>query len=152
MSSWFFLDSSALIKLYHQELGTERVEEIFATDAPLVISELAVVELHSGLARKVRTGEIPAESCDEAVRSFEQDCAERFAIEPLNSAVAQQAKELLNKHGRQRALRSLDALQLATFAIVRAREEAIFVCADGHLCEIVRLQGSSVMNPEEAVP
>jgi len=26
----FFLDSSALIKLYHQEPGTERVEEIFA--------------------------------------------------------------------------------------------------------------------------
>ena len=151
MSARFFLDSSALIKLYHQEVGTERLEEMFATDASLVISELAVVELHSALARKVRTGEIPVDSCEQVARNFDQDCADRFDIEPLTSAVVQQAKELLNKHGRQRALRSLDALQLASFAIVRASEEAIFVCADGHLCEIVRLEGFSVLNPEEAV-
>jgi predicted nucleic acid-binding protein len=55
----FFLDSSALIKLYHEEPGTERVEEIFATsETSLVVSELAAVELQSALARKVRTGEI----------------------------------------------------------------------------------------------
>lgn len=150
MSARFFFDSSALIKLYHQELGTERVEEIFTTDVPLVISELAVVELHSTLARKVRTGEIPAESCDEAVRNFEQDCADRFDIEPLTSAVAGQAKALLSKHARQRALRSLDALQLASFSIVRARGEATFVSADGHLCGIAGLEGFSVVNPEQA--
>jgi len=146
----FFLDSSALIKLYHQEPGTERVEEIFATaDATLVISELATVELRSALARKVRTGEITVQAEEEVVRNFDQDCADRFMSEPLTSAVVHQAKELLKKHGHQRALRSLDAIQLATFAIVRAREEVVFVCADGRLCGIVEAEGHSALNPEE---
>ena len=70
---------------------------------------------------------------------------------PRDRAVVQQAKELLKKHGHQRALRSLDALQVATFAIVRAREEAAFVCADGRLCEIVKAEGHSALNPEEPV-
>jgi uncharacterized protein len=148
----FFLDSSALIKLYHEEPGTERVEEIFATsEASLVVSELAAVELQSALARKVRTGEITLEAEEEVVRDFEQDCADRFVIEPLTSTIVQEAKRLLKKHGHQRALRSLDALQVATFAIVRAREEAIFVCADGRLCEIVKAEGHSPLNPEEPV-
>jgi predicted nucleic acid-binding protein len=147
-----FLDSSALIKLYHQELGTERVEEMFAApDTSLVISELATVEVRSALARKVRTGEITLQAEEEVLRNFEQDCADRFVIEPLSSAIAERAKELLSKHGHQRALRSLDALQVATFAIVRAREEAVFVCTDGRLCEIVKAEGHSALNREEPV-
>ncbi|HXQ23205.1 MAG TPA: type II toxin-antitoxin system VapC family toxin [Candidatus Acidoferrales bacterium] len=152
MTGTFFLDSSALIKLYHQEPGTERVEEIFAASSTaLFISELAAVELQSALARKVRTGEITVQAEEEPVRNFEQDCADRFVIEPLTSAVVQQAKDLLKKHGHQRALRSLDALQVATFAIVRAREEAVFVCADGRLCGVAKAEGSSALNPEEPV-
>jgi predicted nucleic acid-binding protein len=146
-----FLDSSALIKLYHLEPGTDRVEEIFAVpETVLVISELAAVELHSALARKVRTGEItvPAEAA--ALANFEQDCTDRFLIEPLSSAVAQRAKALLKKHGHEKPLRSLDALQVATFAIVRAREEAVFVSADSRLCEVVKAEGHSALDPEEA--
>ena len=62
MTGVFFLDSSALIKLYHNEPGTERVDHLFAaTDTTLVISELTAVEMYSALARKVRTGEITAD-------------------------------------------------------------------------------------------
>ena len=154
MTGTFFLDSSALIKLYHQEPGTERVEEIFtASETSLIISELAVVELHSALARKIRTGEITLQAEEEVVRNFEKDCADRFVIEPLTSAVVKQAKELLTKHGHQKALRSLDALQMASFTIVRARdEEVVFVCADGRLCDIVKAEGYAALNPENPVP
>jgi hypothetical protein len=126
------------------------VEEIFAaSDASLVISELAAVELHSTLARKVRTSAITVEAEQEVLRNFEQDCEDRFTIEPLTGVVLDQAKALLKKHGHVRALRSLDAIQLATFAIVRARQEIVFVCADGRLCDIVKDEGYSALNPEE---
>jgi predicted nucleic acid-binding protein len=148
----FFLDSSALIKLYHQEPGTERVEEIFAApDTSVVISELTTIELRSALARKVRTGEITLQAEEEVVANFDQDCVDRFLTEALTSAVIHQAKELLKKHGHQRALRSLDAIQLATFTIVRTRWEAVFVCADARLCEIVKAEGHSALNPEGPV-
>lgn len=77
MSRAFFFDTSALIKLYHQEAGTERVEEIFGrAENSLIISELAIVELYSSVARKVRTGEISLQAQEEVVRNFEEDCAQ----------------------------------------------------------------------------
>ena len=96
MSRTLFFDTSALIKLYHQEAGTERVEEIFGqAENSLIISELAIVEMYSPLARKVRTGEITPQAQEEALRNFEEDCARRFVIAPLGGAVLQKAKDLL---------------------------------------------------------
>lgn len=47
MSASFYLDTSALIKLYHQEVGTGRMDDLFAQqDNILIISELAVVEFY----------------------------------------------------------------------------------------------------------
>jgi predicted nucleic acid-binding protein len=34
---------------------------------------------------------------------------------------------------------------------VRARANAVFVSADGRLCEIVKSEGHSTLNPEEPV-
>ncbi len=63
MSRPYFFDTSALVKLYHQEGGTEQVEEIFRqVETPIIISELAIVELHTTLARKVRMGDITAQA------------------------------------------------------------------------------------------
>lgn len=145
----FFFDTSALLKLYHREVGTDRVEEIFKqTDDTIVISELAVVELYSTLARKVRTGEITLQAQEEAVRNFENDCIRRFIVDPLSRAVIQKAKELLQKHGNAKALRSLDSLQLGACLAARMREDLVFVCADTRLLEIAGAEGLQVTNPE----
>lgn len=151
MSHTFFFDTSALIKLYHQEPGTEWVEESFGQMENVIhISELAIVELYSALARKVRTGEITPHAQMEALRNFEEDCTQRFIIELLGSSVVQKAKELLQKYGNTKALRSLDALQLGAYLIIRAKEEIVFVCADARLLDIGRLEGFEGLNPEVA--
>jgi uncharacterized protein len=55
----YFLDTSTLVKLYHQELGSEIVEGWAATPSvQLWVSDLARVELHSVFSRKVREGEL----------------------------------------------------------------------------------------------
>ena len=57
--TWYFLDTSALVKRYHGEAGTDAIDRIFAQSlAELVISRLALVEVTSALAFKVRTGEL----------------------------------------------------------------------------------------------
>ena len=149
MSQTFFFDTSALIKLYHQEVGTEHVERIFGqTENPIVISELAIVEVYSSLARKVRTQEISLHAQEEASENFAKDCTQRFVIEPLGSAVLQKAKELLQRYGNTKALRSLDALQLAAGLVARAREELIFVCVDSRLLDVAAAEGLQILNPE----
>lgn len=97
---------------------------------------------------QVRTGEITLQAQDEALRNFEDDCTQRFVIDPLGGLVIQKAKEMLQKYGNTKALRSLDSLQLGACLIARARENLIFVCADTRLLEIGKLEGLQIENPE----
>lgn len=149
MSPTYFLDTSALVKLYHSEAGTERVEAVFnQLESPAVISELATVEIYAALARRVRMGDITARAHDEAIQNFEDDCVQRFIVDPLGSPVMHKARELLQKYGSTRALRTLDALQLGACLMVQSRGEVVFVCADTPLGALGRLEGLTVLNPE----
>lgn len=58
-----FLDTSSLCKLYHQEAGTEELEEIFSQVkiTHIYLSEIAKVEFTSTVWKKVRTKEITKE-------------------------------------------------------------------------------------------
>jgi predicted nucleic acid-binding protein len=65
----YFFDSSALVKLYHPEKGSERIEEIFnEPDRRILIARLAGVEIVSALALKVRTGHLDALTATSAAR------------------------------------------------------------------------------------
>ena len=149
MSTIYYLDTSALVKLYHQETGTEQVEELFAhADNSLIVSDLAAVELDSTVARKVRTSEISQEAYAEILKNFDDDCKRRFIVTPLNASTTQKAKELLRKYATTKALRALDALHLAACAISQIEGGLIFVCSDRRLLEVAALEGHEVFNPE----
>ncbi len=52
-----FLDTSALVKHYHSEVGTPKVDLLWNTPgARLFVSRLGIVETVSTFAKKVRTG------------------------------------------------------------------------------------------------
>jgi predicted nucleic acid-binding protein len=150
VSTRYYLDTSALVKLYHQEAGTDQVEALFTqTGNSLIISELGAVELYSTVARKTRTGEITEDAFEEVCKNFDDDCNRRFVVTPLSVTVSQKAKELLRKHGKVKALRALDALHLGAFSIALSGEPLIFVCSDNRLLEIAALEGYAVLNPED---
>jgi hypothetical protein len=57
----YFFDSSALAKFYHAEPGTTKVTSIFREPGRrILISRLTVLEMHSMIAIKVRTGALTA--------------------------------------------------------------------------------------------
>lgn len=150
MSTRYYLDTSALVKLYHRESGTDRVESLFSqADNSLIISELAIVEFYSTVARKLRTGEINPAAYGEVCNNFDDDCEHRFAVAPLSSTVSRGAKELLQKYAMLKSLRSLDALQLAACAEAHEQGALTFVCADTRLLEIAGLEGHALLNPED---
>ena len=152
MSSVYYFDTSAVVKLYHQELGTDQVEALFAqVNSAIMISELTLVELNSTVARKLRTGEINLNAYEAILKNFDEDCQQRFVTFPLSPAISQNAKDLLQKYGKTKALRTLDALHLGACMIVSATEEIIFVCADTRLLEIAILESIQVLNPEVPV-
>ncbi len=70
----FFFDTSALIKLYHQEEGTEAVDNLLSQGPSIiVISDLSLIEMVSAFAKKVRTQEITSGVFKIAVAAFEKD-------------------------------------------------------------------------------
>ena len=70
--STYFLDSSALVKLYHREVGSLRIEAIFReAGRGIIISPLTVVEIQSAFALRVRMGATtPVESASLRNRFF----------------------------------------------------------------------------------
>ena len=112
-----FADSSALVKLYADEPGHERIREV----SNLVVSQLARVEVPSALWRKQRLGELDADAARLLTSAFEADWSgteeepPRFSVVTPAVAVLDGAARLCAVHG----LRAYDAVQLASALAVR---------------------------------
>ena len=145
--SCYFLDSSAFIKLFVQEAGTDTIIRLMETteDNRKLISAGTQLEVYAALKRRERDGGISTED-SEAARSILRTEAARMVQQPLNPAVLEAARQLLDRH----ELRSADALQLG--AAVVAREmfqgmEITYVSADQRLLNAAKTEHFETLNP-----
>lgn len=147
----FFLDTSALAKHFHAEVGSGIVERILQSDdAQFVISRLTCVELLSVSAGKVRGNHITPADFVLFMGQFKAEInANKYAVVRLLNRHFDAAQRLIKAHGLSHRLRALDAIQLAV-ALEVHREQPLdgFVCADQVLCEVAKLEGLAVINPE----
>lgn len=123
-----FLDTSVLLKLYHDELGTQDLLTQLATVEQLFLSRLTEIELCSALWKKVRTKEISLTSAELLVAAFLSD-ASKFNWIELHDERVRQAARLVIKYGKV-GLRSLDALQLASALTLREMPNTVFLTSD----------------------
>ena len=147
----YMIDTSALVKYYHPEGGSPQV--IAVTDDPgniLFISRIGLVEIHSALARKARTGELPMSAFQQSLRRFYTDLRERkFRLVRSLVVHERQAIRLLVRKGSTAPLRTLDALQLSVALWLKDQQQLdYFRCADTQLCNAAQQEGLSVINPE----
>ena len=142
-----YLDTSALIKLYVEEEGGERVVDAAesAADGHIVILVLTPLEARSAIRRRQREGDIATADVDRVLRQIEDDCSTLFLTQPLSSPVMEEAARVIDRH----PLRAYDALQLAGCLVVREAmpEPVTFVCADARLCEAAADEGLTTLNP-----
>jgi len=146
-----FLDTSALVKHYHAEVGTPKVDLLWNTpSARLFVSRLGVVETVSTFAKKVRTGSISATDFHLVRRRFFADLRRRRpAILRVLVRHYQDADRLLQQHGLVHGLRTLDSLQLAVaLELSRKGVPAELVTADHVLLAVAPLEALAVINPE----
>ncbi len=147
-----FFDSSALVKLYHPEAGTPAVDQIVnATDNLVLVSRLTLAEPTSAFAIKVRTQSINREDAELFLRQFRGDVAMgRLEVFSIGESEFTMAELLVERYAFESRLRALDALQLAVALELRNQKLVDhFVAADAILCEVARLEGFSVINPEQ---
>jgi predicted nucleic acid-binding protein len=146
-----FFDTSALGKHYHQELGTQKVDQILADrTTPHDISRLSTVELQSVFAKKVRTGLITQHDFELACRRFRGDIKQRkVRVIRLTNAHFEAAIQLLHRLALAMNLRTLDAIQLAVALALHSQGLVTqLICADKSLCTIAAGEGIAVVNPE----
>lgn len=140
-----FLDSSALVKLYVEEVGSDRVGTIVADEGEIFISRLAIVEIVSALVRRARAGDISTQEVEATLDGLRDDCERDFAIVELERAVLERAASL----ARRWALRAADSIQLACAMIAFAGQPGRFVCADKELNAAARLEVALVEDPSK---
>lgn len=116
-----YLDTSAAVKLYCREKGSEECEAIAATADGFFSSELYQAELHGALLAKERAGIISAKLRAHIWRSFESHLAEgSMQLVALNGLVVREAIEIMSQIHPDVPLRTLDAIHLATYLSVDA--------------------------------
>jgi len=146
-----FLDTSAIIKLYHQEVGTEKFSKYLSDikgDLFLTTSDLTKLELHSTLLKRSRMKEISNKNLVQLFRLLEKDF-QNFNIVVINQVIKDIAIQLLDSIGLKYGLRTLDSLQLASSLYSNNYFKIdYFVSSDKKLLNIAK-EYFPIINPEK---
>src|SRR6266478_3784264 len=108
----YFFDTSALVKRYHQEIGSSRVDELFSdSNHRFFISRLVLVEVHSSFARLVREGVLTGPDFTKLIAKLEADVAAGvLVVAAVSSRRLREASSIFVSHGLTNAVRTLDAI------------------------------------------
>jgi predicted nucleic acid-binding protein len=109
MTIQVYFDTSALVKRYVDEAGSQDIARLMAEADYQVVSVVVEAELPAALARAVRVGAITQSDGESALHAWEQECDDLMWVQ-LPQATARQAGELAWRVG----LRGYDAIHLAT--------------------------------------
>ena len=128
-----FLDSSALVKRYVQEPGSDRVEEILSAASSLGVSVICLSEVVSALCRRRRERKLSRQQYLNAKEALFEDIEDASVVNITDQVIAR-AVELLERW----PLRSSDSLHVACAAEWSAE---LFVSADERQCAAARRYG-----------
>lgn len=139
-----FFDTSALVKRYYEEPGTDIVDELIEGDRTVVISSLAVIETVSAFRRKYNRDEIEAEDMNALLASFFREALDDFVIVPMDESIQQFSFDLILEDD----LRTLDSLQLSAALSISGEEiDAVFVSADRDLVGVAEKHSLETVRP-----
>lgn len=145
--SCYFLEATAFAKLFVREPGTDALIRLMETveDNRKLIAASTPLEVHAALRRRERAGAVSAEDAAAAIEVLRLEAA-RTVQEPLNPAVLESARQLLDRT----RLRWPDALQLAAALVAREMfqgTEIIFVSSSAQLLDAAKTEGLQIINP-----
>ena len=145
--TFYFLESSALAKLFVLEKGSESLIRLMEQidDARKLISPLASLEVRSAIRRRQRAGEILPVDADHALQSLATEGL-RMVEQPISPTVIETARSVLDQY----YLRALDALHLATCIVARETlkiTDICFVSSDNALLDAAEAENFQILDP-----
>lgn len=133
-----YCDSSALIKRYIEEAGTDQVDRIFEGDPMVITSTVAFAEIMAAFRRKYREGILSRSGYRKTVSEFKNEYS-KLALVSITPELNQIIEGLLLKH----PLRGFDAIHLASALLVQKEGPLTvrFACFDRVLNKAATVEG-----------
>ena len=104
-----YIDTSDLVKLYVNEIGSDAIKEIVRNATVISTSKVAYAEARSAFARKQRDGGFSAKVLRKIVEDFNREWESYFLIE-VTDGLIRSAGDIAEKH----LLRGFDSIHLAS--------------------------------------
>lgn len=147
----YFCDSSALIKRYVEEIGSDWFETLLASDGghAIFVSAITQIEIASGLARLQREGTLRPLTVINARRAVAFHFGSEYNAIELSAQIIRRAEGVLFAH----PLRAYDAVQLASALEIRdsllviGGDPPVFVSADRRLLAAAEAEGLVTDDP-----
>ena len=148
-----YIETSALIKKYVQEIGSDVIDVLFeryATIGSFSISVLAALELKSALARLLRGGRITESETRVILTEFGSHRPLFSIMLSVDNLLMDEAGNFLEKS----PLRTLDAIHFASALRLksladRTNEDLVVITSDLELVSAWNEEGLAVINPTD---
>lgn len=133
-----FADTSALLKLYVDELGSAEMVRAAADAHVIAVCRITWVEMMSAFARRAREQPGDRTALAQASSRFTADWPQLLTVE-----VTQPLMQLAGDYAEAFALRAYDSVQLAALQTLRvqAAELPRFACFDTRLVKAAQVLG-----------
>jgi uncharacterized protein len=147
----YFVDSSALVKRYINETGSQWILNLCnpASKHDIVIAAIAGVEITAAITRRAKGGSIDSEDATALCHQFRIDLETEYQVIEISDRIIAAAMNLAQAQG----LRGYDAVQLAaacavnSLCIEKSLPSVTLVSADNELNEAAIREGLKVENP-----
>lgn len=145
----FYLETSALLKRYKTEAGTEAVKYLFSqkgAEDVFVTSYFTTVEVEAAAARARKAHAISETGYRALLGLFTEDLTETIVLQPISNALVSESSGLVKRY----ALRAGDAIHLAAASRVReaARIPTILVTSDREILNAALKEGFLSFDPQ----
>ncbi len=140
----YYFDTSALIKRYILEKGSETVDHLFELAETIYVSTITKIECTSAITRLLSENKLTLEDYEELKSEVFYDFNFFISIH-LDPEIERIAIGLIETH----KLRTLDSIQLACSLSVKNQITAI-VLSDSKLESVARQEGIQTINPIES--
>ncbi|MBI2061225.1 MAG: type II toxin-antitoxin system VapC family toxin [Nitrospirae bacterium] len=114
VSSPVYLDTSALIKIYVSESGSDELEDALEGRTDLLVSDLSITEATSAIWRRVRQSHLSARDAGRVYQRLIRDLRDgQYQHLDLTPDTHRRAEQFLMTLGTSQSLRAADALHIA---------------------------------------
>ena len=140
-----YLDTSALVKRYFYEPGSDEIISRWKSAAQIATSSVAYAETMASVYRKKREADLAEPVINKIVEAFQRDWEGFIRVE-----VNDKLNEYINRVVKEYPLRGFDAIHLASATVIHERipEGFVFACFDERLTGAAHSEGIETFPPE----